>query len=658
MWDTATGEPISALPTQADEAETIALSPDGRSLACAGGFQRVIQLFEMGSGGGLRILEGHAQAIRKLAFRPDGARLASTDWGGTVKVWDVSTGRDLVSFRGHASAIQSLAWSADGLRLATGIGGRKDRPGEIRVWDARAGVQLSELRGDIQPITGMAFHPGGRQIITTGGALGKGGQIKVWDLATGRELRELRGHTDLVSAPVFSPDGRRLVTASNDRTIKLWDAGTYQELFTLRGHTAGLFSTMFSPDGSRIVSGSSDRTAIVWDVNPLDPGMSYRREAAGCVESLYRRRLDTAAVIRDLRTDAALPDPVRRAAVEIAGRIGDRQERLNRMIRARDETNRAKALAASIGGTRSEALVALRRSCEALRRSCNLWDDLIAGDPDRAECKKELALALVAFGELLESTGQDDKADRAFDRALQLGEDLLRGGRLDRDRMWNDVAIWILDTIGNREESRGRTKEALRAFRAETAIWDEFALQWDHINASTVPRYRSEVSQKIRTLQGEAGEAVEALMLRKKPDDVNRLICRGTALLTTAGLERELGGTVSARTRAALGEVFQRLERSSLTDPSGLYNLACLYSVLSGLSPLDKTLPAERTQREQTEAADRAMAALRRAVAAGWVNAEHLKHDPDLNPLRVRPDLQRLLLDLAFPANPFAPTQP
>jgi hypothetical protein len=34
-------------------------------------------------------------------------------------------------------------------------------------------------------------------------------------------------------------------------------------------------------------------------------------------------------------------------------------------------------------------------------------------------------------------------------------------------------------------------------------------------------------------------------MLRKKPDDVHRLICRGTALLTAASLERKVGGTVS-----------------------------------------------------------------------------------------------------------------
>jgi WD40 repeat protein len=132
-----TGEPLEALPSQADDAVTIALSPDGRAGLC--GPSGPIKLVELESGRGPRLLKGHAQAISRLAFRPDGARLASTDCAGTVKVWEVSTGRELLSLRGHDAGIQALAWSADGARLATAINGRTGRPGEIRVWDARTG---------------------------------------------------------------------------------------------------------------------------------------------------------------------------------------------------------------------------------------------------------------------------------------------------------------------------------------------------------------------------------------------------------------------------------------------------------------------------------------------------------------------------------------
>ena len=52
---------------------------------------------------------------------------------------------------------------------------------------------------------------------------------------------------------------------------------------------------------------------------------------------------------------------------------------------------------------------------------------------------------------------------------------------------------------------------------------------------------------------------------------------------------------------------------------------------------------------------DRAMAALRRAVAAGYRESRFLEADPDLEPLRRRPDFRLLLMDASLPDDPFAP---
>jgi hypothetical protein len=48
---------------------------------------------------------------------------------------------------------------------------------------------------------------------------------------------------------------------------------------------------------------------------------------------------------------------------------------------------------------------------------------------------------------------------------------------------------------------------------------------------------------------------------------------------------------------------------------------------------------------------------LRGAIAAGWRDAAHTSHDPDLIPLHDRNDFRRLLaelLEVSFPADPFA----
>jgi len=53
---------------------------------------------------------------------------------------------------------------------------------------------------------------------------------------------------------------------------------------------------------------------------------------------------------------------------------------------------------------------------------------------------------------------------------------------------------------------------------------------------------------------------------------------------------------------------------------------------------------------------DRAIDVLRRAVANGYRNLPRFERDPDLDPLRKRPDFRLLMLELAFPADPFART--
>ena len=49
-----------------------------------------------------------------------------------------------------------------------------------------------------------------------------------------------------------------------------------------------------------------------------------------------------------------------------------------------------------------------------------------------------------------------------------------------------------------------------------------------------------------------------------------------------------------------------------------------------------------------------AVQALHRAVAAGLRDFAFMRRDVDLDPLRLRSDFQMLIMDLAFPIEPFA----
>jgi serine/threonine protein kinase/tetratricopeptide (TPR) repeat protein len=85
-------------------------------------------------------------------------------------------------------------------------------------------------------------------------------------------------------------------------------------------------------------------------------------------------------------------------------------------------------------------------------------------------------------------------------------------------------------------------------------------------------------------------------------------------------------------------EMWERLKR---TDADSLYRAACMRAVTAGvLRGAEKSCAGG----EQADAeADRAMAWLRQAVAAGYRDAAHVKEDKDLDALRDRPDFTKLV---------------
>lgn len=94
-------------------------------------------------------------------------------------------------------------------------------------------------------------------------------------------------------------------------------------------------------------------------------------------------------------------------------------------------------------------------------------------------------------------------------------------------------------------------------------------------------------------------------------------------------------------------ELFERLPSRSNDE---WLRTACAHAALSALAGREGSgVPAE----EASIQADRAMAALRKAVALGYRDFAEYRREPALDPLRGRADFQLLMLDVAFPANPF-----
>src|SRR5690606_23844084 len=89
-----------------------------------------VLVWELATESPVHRLEGHAGRVLRLAFSPDGLRLASGSADRTGRVWELATGRELHRFDAHRSIVSAVEFSGDARRLATGS---LDRT--VFVWD-------------------------------------------------------------------------------------------------------------------------------------------------------------------------------------------------------------------------------------------------------------------------------------------------------------------------------------------------------------------------------------------------------------------------------------------------------------------------------------------------------------------------------------------
>jgi hypothetical protein len=63
-------------------------------------------------------LSGHTEAVRGIAWSPDGSRLASAGLDNTIRIWQANTGQTVTTLVGHSNVIRGIAWSPLGHRIS------------------------------------------------------------------------------------------------------------------------------------------------------------------------------------------------------------------------------------------------------------------------------------------------------------------------------------------------------------------------------------------------------------------------------------------------------------------------------------------------------------------------------------------------------------
>lgn len=201
-------------------------------------------------------LRGHPSVIRRIAWSPDGTKLAAPS-GPAVYVWDTETGNLQHVLTGNEETVYCAAWSPDGRIIASGSG-----DGRIILWQADNGTNLQSLHLHKGWVNALAWHPS--RLLASGS---EDMRISVWDPETAELKYSSAEHRGNVNALAWSPDGRTLASASGDSTVKLWDAEKGSCHHTLYGHDNWAFSLAWSPDSNTLLSASLDTTIREWSAH-------------------------------------------------------------------------------------------------------------------------------------------------------------------------------------------------------------------------------------------------------------------------------------------------------------------------------------------------------------------------------------------------------
>ncbi len=101
---------------------------------------------------------------------------------------------------------------------------------------------------------------------------------------------------------------------------------------------------------------------------------------------------------------------------------------------------------------------------------------------------------------------------------------------------------------------------------------------------------------------------------------------------------------------AAWGRAVELYDGLELPNGEQAFLRSCCHAGLAGLA----ARPGSGVSAGEGQAElDRAMSWLRRAVALGYRNPDAYRNESALDPIRDRPDFRLLMMDLAFPTEPF-----
>ncbi|KAG0301433.1 hypothetical protein BGZ97_002782, partial [Linnemannia gamsii] len=266
-WNALTGAPSSVsfeVPNPFMIGTTGLLS-DGSQIVQGSG-EGLIHVWDRHTGVERLVWKGHSQRVLSLDISACGRWMVTVAFDKTARLWDMEDAEhacvSLELDRDTDERITRVAFSPDGRRIAVAFW-----DGTISIFDPHSGELLvSKKMAEDEPAA-LKFSPRGHQLLFNNFST-----LCLWDLHSETPVVKLEGHNDGIRGAAYSPCGQWIVSCSGDHTARLWHrqpgvGEMWSCVFIIRAFTGPGIDVAWNPVvPMEFVTACEDRAVRVWRV--------------------------------------------------------------------------------------------------------------------------------------------------------------------------------------------------------------------------------------------------------------------------------------------------------------------------------------------------------------------------------------------------------
>ncbi len=432
------------------------------------------------------------------------------------------------------------------------------------------------------------------------------------------------------------------------------------------GKLEGLLARLSDPKSRAALAAAYDELAgLTGNIGNKQEALAVYQKAIAVRWELASRDSSDAEATLDLARSLLAAGSLQRDTGDLAGAMAAYEEArglaelLGATERAPEQVQAVLGKAhVRIGRLLGENMGKQDEALESLEKSLSIRQKLADANPSVTEYQSDLTATLNQIGVALASQDKPAEALKWYEKARAIGQKLADTNPLVTEFQSNLAFIW--NNVGIALEKMGKPAEALAAYDRAQAITQKLVVANPSITEFQRVLAMSEgYIGDLLTRMGKRSSALEAYervrVILQKLADANPSVTEFQRLLADAVLRvgsfRQADGHADEAVEA-YRKALAMWEKISSPTRFDHYNAACAHARLAGIA----VLPGSSfSAKEGVAEADRAMTSLREAVGLGFRDLAVMRTDSDLDPLRSRPDFQLLLMDVAMPAEPFAP---